>query len=133
MDKFRIVKYPPEEKPESSRAELAVDSDSFEYILKDYHLLKFTPDREARKFYFKGDNSIQVFDYAGVDSGWAYDLLYRHLPHQVRQVEVFITSEFVNEGSLKAVAASMKRLPEEGKRAVWIHLWPDGSAGVRIE
>ncbi|MEO1381968.1 MAG: hypothetical protein AAFV78_01890 [Bacteroidota bacterium] len=133
LDKFRIVKYPPEEKPESSRAKLAVSPDSCEYIIKDYHLLKVTSDREARKFYSKGDNSVQVFDYAGVDSGWAYDLLYRHLPHEVRQVEVFITSEFVNEDSIKAVADSMKRLPEEGKRAVWIHLWPDGSAGVKVE
>ena len=133
VDKFRIVKYPPEEKPISSRAEPAVSPDRFEHIIQDSHLLKVTSDREARKFYFKGDNSIQVFDYAGVDSGWAYDLLYRHLSHDVRQVEAFITSEFVNEDSLKVVTESMERLPGEGKRAVWIHLWPDGRAGVKIE
>ncbi|MEL6133680.1 MAG: hypothetical protein AAFR59_09985 [Bacteroidota bacterium] len=133
LDKVRVVKYPPKKSSTSVEVETSILPEGFDHIIDDYHLLKITSDRAAQNFFFKGDNKIEVFDYSGEGGGLAFDLMYRHLPMDVRQVKVFVTSEYVNADSLQAVQEVLKKSSLKGERAVWVHLWPDGRAGIKIE
>ena len=131
-DKFRIVKFPPTGKLVDTQSKATYGTSEFDHILEDYHLLRFTQDAEAREFFFFEDNKVELLDYTGKGGGLAYDLIYRFLPPTETQLLVFMTSQPFSDQYYKAIQNYFAKDPSTRKKAVWIHLWKNGKAGVAI-
>lgn len=131
-EKFRIVKYPPSGKLVHIQTEATYGESDFDYIVEDFHLLRFTSNEDARAYFFFEENKVELLDYTGQGAGLAFDLIYRFLPPTETQLLVFMTSQPFSDQYYTAIQNYFAKDRTNRKKAVWIHLWKNGNAGVAI-